>query len=224
TDTSPGWAWGSFILPHLEQNNLYGQFNFKLPAQNSPAIQTLLTGFLCPSDVVMPYGPFTLTDGSWNPICSVAPGSYAACCGGGVATTAATGNGCFYRNSSVRMADIKDGASTTIFVEERPFARVKATWAAAISGGYCNTGALNPKAVAGKLGQGAADLVLIHAGTINDQAGRDLDDASSMHPGGANFLFADGSIRFLHDATDQLTVRSMGTTFGGEAFAASLPQ
>src|SRR5438105_2640050 len=25
TDTAPGWGWGAFILPHLEQGNLFNQ-------------------------------------------------------------------------------------------------------------------------------------------------------------------------------------------------------
>lgn len=223
SDTSPGWAWGAFILPYLEQGNLQGNFNFNQPVRNSPAIATPVTAFICPSDV-MPQGAFAVTDGSWKPICSIAASSYAACCGGGVATTAATGNGCFYRNSTVRLTDIKDGTSATIFLQERAFAKVQGTWVGAVNGGYANTGALNPKAVAGKLGQKAADLVLIHAGTINDQTGRSLDDTSSMHPGGANFLFADGSVRFLTDSTDRTTVQAMGTIFGSEAYATSLRQ
>ncbi|HVX14941.1 MAG TPA: DUF1559 domain-containing protein [Pirellulales bacterium] len=223
-DTSPGWAWGAFILPYLEQSTLYGQYNFRVPVQNSPAIQTVVPVLTCPSDILSSPPAFAVTDNNWKPICTIAPGSYGACCGGGVATTAATGNGCFYRNSSVRLTDIKDGTSSTIFIEERPFARVQATWVGAVSGGYANTGVYNPKAVAGRLGQGAGDLVLIHAGTINDQTGRDLDDASSMHPSGANFLFADGSIHFFPDGTDQTTLQAMGTTFGSEAYATSLRQ
>jgi Protein of unknown function (DUF1559) len=39
-DTTPGWAWGAYILPYLEQTPLFNQFNFTLPVQNSTAIQT----------------------------------------------------------------------------------------------------------------------------------------------------------------------------------------
>src|SRR5580658_10456431 len=35
TDTSPGWAWGAYILPYLEQSNLYNEFNINLPVQDS---------------------------------------------------------------------------------------------------------------------------------------------------------------------------------------------
>ena len=41
TDTAPGWGWGAFILPYLEQGALHGQLNFSQPVQKSPAIQTM---------------------------------------------------------------------------------------------------------------------------------------------------------------------------------------
>jgi prepilin-type N-terminal cleavage/methylation domain-containing protein/prepilin-type processing-associated H-X9-DG protein len=222
TDTSPGWAWGAYTLPYIEQGNLKNQFNMTLPVQSSPAIQTVVKTYLCPSDIVQPTA-FAVTDSSWNTVCLVAPSSYAACCGGGVSTTAATGNGCFYRNSTVRLTDITDGTSNTIFIEERAFANVEGTWVGAISGGYCNQGLFNPHAVPGKLGQGAGDLVLIHASTNNSPTGRNLDDASSKHTGGSNFLLADGSVHFILNipsgSANVVTLEAMGTIAGGEVLS-----
>jgi prepilin-type N-terminal cleavage/methylation domain-containing protein/prepilin-type processing-associated H-X9-DG protein len=225
TDTSPGWAWGAYILPYLEQGNLYNQLNLSLPVQNVPAAQTVVQTFLCPSDIVTPV-PFAVTDANWNVVGMAPPASYAACCGGGVTTEAATGNGCFYRNSAVRLTDITDGTSNTIFLEERCFANVEGTWVGALSGGYCNQGQYNQDAVPGKLGQGASDLVLVHAGTNNSTSGRNLDDASSKHVGGSNFLLADGSVHFIRNiqsgTTDNVTLQAMGTTAGGEVLGSSL--
>ncbi|MFO0911161.1 MAG: DUF1559 domain-containing protein [Isosphaeraceae bacterium] len=42
----------------------------------------------------------------------------------------------------------------------------------------------------------------------------------SMHPGGANFLFGDGSVRFLKDTIDRRVYRSLGTRAGGEVISA----
>jgi prepilin-type N-terminal cleavage/methylation domain-containing protein/prepilin-type processing-associated H-X9-DG protein len=222
TDTAPGWAWGAFLLPYLEQDNLYNQFDLGRPVQNCPAARTLVKTFLCPGDLT-PADAFAVTDASWNTVGLAPPSSYAACCGGGVSTTAATGNGCFYRNSAVRLTDITDGTSNTIFLEERAFANVRGTWVGAVSGGYCNQGEYNPAAVPGKLGQGAGDLVLIHAGTNNNPTGRNLDDASSKHTGGSNFLFADGSVHFIRSAAggsaDAATLRALGTIAAGEVVA-----
>jgi prepilin-type processing-associated H-X9-DG protein len=225
TDTSPGWGWGTYILPHLEQNPLFSQFDLTQPVQNYPGIETTLPVYICPSDIVPP-GPFAVTNSSWATVCMAAPTSYAGCCGSNVSTTAATGNGILYRNSIVTINQITDGTSNTILVEERSFANVEGTWAGAISGGYCNQGAFNPHAVAGKLGQGAADLVLIHAGTINSTSGRNLDDCNSKHPGGANFLMADGTVHFFRSvqsgSTDQTTLNAMGTIAGDEPLPTDL--
>ena len=219
TDTSPGWGWGTYILPSLEQQNLFSQLNLSTPIQNVPASAAVVKTFLCPSDIVAP-SVFAVTDSGWNTVCLAGPSSYAACCGSGVSTTAATGNGAFYRNSAVRLIDITDGTSNTILIEERAFANVKGTWLGAISGGYCNQGQYNPYGVPGKLGQGAGDLVLVHAGTVNNPSGRNLDDSTSLHPGGANFLLADGSVHFIHSiasgSPNQIAFQALGTIAGGE--------
>ncbi|OWK43396.1 DUF1559 domain-containing protein [Fimbriiglobus ruber] len=218
-DTTPGWAWGAYILPYLEQSNLFAQYNLTQPVQSSTASQTLVKTFICSSDIT-PTTAFAVTNVSWATVCLVPPSSYAACCGGGVSTTAATGNGSFYRNSTVRLTDITDGTTNTIFLEERAFANVQSTWVGAINTGYCNQGQYNAAAVPGKIGQGAGDLVLIHAGTNNNTSGRNLDDASSKHTGGGNFLFGDGSVHFLQNAqsgsTTSATLQTMGTIAGGE--------
>jgi prepilin-type processing-associated H-X9-DG protein len=40
---------------------------------------------------------------------------------------------------------------------------------------------------------------------------------SSMHAGGANFVLADGSVRFINENISLTTFRALGTRAGGEA-------
>ena len=60
----------------------------------------------------------------------------------------------------------------------------------------------------------AATLVQAHCHLLNTDTDPDggLDDFSSRHPGGANFLFADGSVRFLKSILRDQGTRSDGTT------------
>ncbi|MEW4566721.1 DUF1559 domain-containing protein [Tautonia sp. JC769] len=44
--------------------------------------------------------------------------------------------------------------------------------------------------------------------------------AHSYHPGGANMLFGDGSVRFVKDTTNQVVIWSIGTRDGGEVISA----
>jgi prepilin-type N-terminal cleavage/methylation domain-containing protein/prepilin-type processing-associated H-X9-DG protein len=202
TDTEPGWGWGSFILPYLEQGNLYGELNLSNPVQKSSPINTLVTIYLCPSDIT-PGSAFTITDFFGNSICSAVPASYAACCGNDASeTTDEAGNGIFYRNSHTRIGDITDGTSNTILIGERAWSNANGTWSGAISGGVVVRGPDNPcqPVVAGAWFP-AATLVLAHAhlnnALLDPDGSAGMDDFGSRHPGGSNFVFADGSVHFL---------------------------
>jgi prepilin-type processing-associated H-X9-DG protein len=50
--------------------------------------------------------------------------------------------------------------------------------------------------------------------------GSSFVNASSYHPGGANFAFADGSVKFLKDSIDMVVYESLGTRAGSEVISA----
>src|SRR5579862_6324711 len=150
-DVGPGWGWASYLLPHLDQINVYNQINFNQPVGagvNAQISQRPLTIFQCPSD---PYQQaFPVYDSSFtNPIATVAHSNYLGCNGweecyfnaggngqGGGADGLSgglgqAGNGLFFRNSHNRFADVLDGLSNTIFVGERSGNHSPSTWTGA---------------------------------------------------------------------------------------------
>jgi prepilin-type N-terminal cleavage/methylation domain-containing protein/prepilin-type processing-associated H-X9-DG protein len=225
TDTTPGWAWSAFLLPYLEQGPLYNSMRFNLPvehAQNAAAVQTLVKVYLCPSDLT-PQSAFTVPDAFGKPVALAAPSSYAACIGGDESDAAGpTGLGVFYRNSRTRLTDITDGTSSTILVGERSWGNANGVWAGAINNGVMLRGKQNPCPGSGAAFYPAAALVVAHSHLNNALTDTDggLDDFSSRHTNGSNFLYADGSVHFLRSipgdtatgyTPDSLIFQALGT-------------
>ncbi|HEV3256411.1 MAG TPA: DUF1559 domain-containing protein [Gemmataceae bacterium] len=222
-DTTPGWGWGAFLLPFLEQSNLYGQIDLSQPLQKSTIIQTMIPLYLCPSDTP-PAAAFPITDWTLTTIAMAAPSSYAATVGSDASDVAdPTGNGVFYRNSRTRIADITDGTSNTVLIGDRAWSQTHGIWAGAPNGGMTRAGAQNPWPNATAP---AAALGLAHNNWLNIRTDADggLDDFSSNHPAGVNLLFADGSVHFMHTLTapgpEHDAFMGMGTRAGGEDVSA----
>ena len=249
-DLGPGWAWGSMILPQMDQQPLYNGINFSLSvafAANDTASTTVLNVYLCPSDsgpsVVPvfkdppdPAQPGTYTGSAI--VDTLARGNYVGMYGLGEicsqsgandspnnngAGPAGTHAGIFYRNSGTSIAAILDGTSNTIAVGERSHNLSYVTWTARSIGGWLGktspieggTDQFNPSP------EECWTQVLGPAGledgnrTVN-QAEAHVEDYWSRHPGGANFLFADGSVHFVKDGINPLVYRGLATRAGGE--------
>jgi prepilin-type N-terminal cleavage/methylation domain-containing protein/prepilin-type processing-associated H-X9-DG protein len=222
TDTTPGWGWGAFLLPYLEQGPLYNQLNFGQPLQNSPAIQTVVKLYLCPSDGPPPTA-FAVNGPTGSLVALAAPSSYAATCGPDASDVAdPTGLGVFYRNSRTRSTDITDGTSQTVMIGERAWADSQGIWAGAPAGAVLRPGPRNPWPT---VTAPAPTLVLAHNNWLNIKTDADggLDDFSSYHTGGANLLFADGSVHFLRsitaDGPERYAFWALGTRAGGDSVA-----
>ena len=222
-DTAPGWGWAAFLLPYLEQDNLYRQINFSQPVQNSAAAQVVLPMLLCSSDIV-PATSFSITGIASSPVATLAPCSYAATCGPDASDVAdPTGLGAFYRNSQTRLTDITDGTSNTVMIGDRAWSQALGVWAGAPAGAIMRAGVMNPWQTATAP---ASCLVLAHNNWINirNDADGGLDDFSSNHTGGVNLLFADGSVHFLTSITSPGQIhddfQALGTRAGGEVIQA----
>jgi prepilin-type N-terminal cleavage/methylation domain-containing protein/prepilin-type processing-associated H-X9-DG protein len=220
SDSSPGWGWEAFLLPYIEQDNVYRQINLYQPLQAQPGVVgTMIKTYLCPSDL-SPDAPFAVTDAGGALVTYAAPSSYAATVGwDGNDVADPDGEGVFYRNSHTRIADITDGTSHTTLAGDRAWSQTHGIWAGAPSGALARAGAANPWTNATAP---APALVLVHNNYINIRTDADggLDDFSSNHTGGVNLVFADGSVRFLRsiqgNGVERRDFWAMGTRAGGE--------
>jgi prepilin-type processing-associated H-X9-DG protein len=112
-----------------------------------------------------------------------------------------------------------DGTTHTTLAGDRAWTQTEGIWAGAPSGVVTRAGAANPWHNATAK---APALVLVHNNWINIRTDADggLDDFSSNHTGGANILFADGSVRFIRsitaDGPEHRDFMAMGTCAGGE--------
>src|SRR5262249_28751872 len=128
----------------------------------------------------------------------------------------------FFRNSGIGMRDVRDGASTTLMACERSRNLADATWVGAIPAGQvCTKPTFKPTPECDP----SNAMVLGHTGPSpsgqwigtanNKRAG--ADDFWSLHPGGCNFLFCDGSVRFIKESVNPQIFSYLSTRAGGEA-------
>ena len=217
--TAPGWGWATQLLPYVEQDPLGRQINTSssiADAINGDVGMTPLKLFDCPSD--MGTGIFSVLDAGGNPIVDAATNSYAACYGAGgeISDAPGSGNGLFFRNSRIRIADVLDGASNTLAVGERGAFFTKTAWAGAASGGTARVTQGAPTTSTAV--EGAPVQTLAHTGshTIN-AADADPDDFFTPHVNVCNFVFADGSVRPLQAKIELRLLQALSTRAGGEA-------
>ena len=229
-DGGPGWAWAAMLLPDVEQNALKQEFNFRAPINSaaSDQVRTIsLAMFVCPSDdefeptIDIP----SLADNSI--ICTMAASSYVA----NIGTVRPTCricrdafDGMFGRNRAVSFAEICDGTSNTMAIGERAF-----KWSSPALWGVLPGSELVDRLIAGRLAGGPGYVLGttfkdgFNLEEIVDDPREDhslAESFGSMHPGGANFAFCDGGVRFIKDTIDPAAMNALstrcGTPYGGE--------
>ncbi|HEY3966546.1 MAG TPA: DUF1559 domain-containing protein [Planctomycetaceae bacterium] len=248
-DLGTGWGWTTFLLPYMDQTNIYNQINFNVSAGfgvNAQLSTTAIPALQCPSDGLQ--DPFAVYDSSFGtPITTVAHSNYVGCNGwvecfngaggnpqpglgddGLPGTYGRTGVGIFYRNSKNTPANVIDGLSNTIFAGERSSNHSPSTWTGAITGGRCPAWmAVVPNQPYGAPPSPAYDnadfgeaFVFAHTNATHlpnaDFPIFDPDTFYSFHSSGCNFLFGDGSVRFITSFVNGKTYQSLGTIAGGE--------
>jgi prepilin-type N-terminal cleavage/methylation domain-containing protein len=214
----PGWGWAAYLLPFIEQDNLYKQIDFSLPVESPSCLglrTTTLSVFTCPSDRFT--GVFTVTTVTLKDLAPAATNSYAASFGSNrqITNKPDQGNGVLFRNSNVRIADVTDGTSTTLAIGERPALFARAPWAGAMSGGACWTTPGAP--VLRSESEPAMVFPMAQAGAhplLSDHS--EPYDFFSPHLNLVQFVFADGSVRPLYSTVSQTVFEALASRNGGE--------
>ena len=202
------FGWAARILPFIERGTTYNQFNFHFSVydpRNETAQQISIQSFMCPSNP---------SSGATN---------YAGCHNDVESPIDVDDHGVFFLNSRIGYDDITDGPAFTILIGETTGPMSFGSWAVGTSATLRNTGwgvnnkadpfsAIKPPPGYGRVGarrmfDASVLMSLIESGELDDEI---VGGFASYHPGGANFLFGDGTVRLLKNRIADDVLRSLG--------------
>jgi prepilin-type N-terminal cleavage/methylation domain-containing protein/prepilin-type processing-associated H-X9-DG protein len=249
-DARTGLSWHVLVLPYIEQDNLYRQFDQTNPSfvhtivgRNDPHGLVKIPTYQCPSSPlkVQAFGPPNNTNGPSDLIPpntgqpAAIPHYYGV--NGPRGTNPATGqpyptgtathegvraatSGMFQRDGDLTFGSVTDGLSNTLMVVEMSwvspqFGTRYRSW---VRGGeeYAGVQAGRPAFVVSCRNVTNAINAIFTANLIvpyNDVP------FGSMHPGGMNAGFGDGSVRFLRQTLSITTYRALASRDGGEVLS-----
>ncbi len=197
-------GWGTFILPFMDQAPLYQKISTRLfgatlngaggawysdtgtGSMNDTLSLTVLPTYNCPSD---PMNGINTDMGNYG------KSNYLTCSATAFTGLDATYKGSFFTNSAIRIRDLTDGTSNTILAGERT---TKDPGQGSIWAGT-------------RSGNNGSDIITV----TNPNAsflinGTDATAFSSVHIGGAHFLYGDGRVRFLSENISSVTYQQLG--------------
>jgi prepilin-type N-terminal cleavage/methylation domain-containing protein/prepilin-type processing-associated H-X9-DG protein len=213
-------GWAVFILPYIEQRSLYNAYYWDraVTAQpNQDVVARPLKNFWCPTapeqDRYDFIGGLFPSYGGKGACGDYAPTLYVDS-----ALAAEDNRGVLVPNGMTRLTDITDGTSSTILLAEdagrpRLWQAGRAGPDQAVAGGPW-AGFDNGITLKGSQRDGASRPGPCGLNCSNDH------EVYSFHPGGANAVFADGSVRFLKADINIRTLAALVTRAGGEVVSA----
>ncbi len=239
----------TLLLPYIEQGNLYAQYNFNLPACNScwdvvsgdaspyplsapylanypngvtgttnaTVVATPIPTYTCPSDAFPAtvdsnnnpvYGPYASTGARSNYLFSTADcDDYS-----GPYNVNSTSAGMFGINGAASFPTVHDGLSNTLMVGESRQVGISTSYGPRWGSGTHTS-------VTGLVYSGDAWTAINYPYSPPSP----LQYAwvfGSWHPGGANFVFGDGSVHFLPNSLPVATLYALATANGSEVVSA----
>ncbi|MCU0879251.1 MAG: DUF1559 domain-containing protein [Pirellulaceae bacterium] len=228
-----GQGWSAMILPQIEQGNLYDTLQWaeanNWSIDNSPnerACGTLIKLYRCPSAAIPEHvdnqGIALRVPACYRGVASSTadsddPGTSAS----GRHLELNSLEGLFFGDSKIRMADILDGTSNTAAIGE-------SKWETFTQDGnqmdfwYIGSPQIDPW----PSGTEYSEFVGSTGVPYNARSQAALSgyikelSFSSFHPGGAMWVYADGSVKFLSYTMNAAVYQAIGSRDGGEAIPA----
>jgi prepilin-type processing-associated H-X9-DG protein len=222
-------CWFQEIWPFVEEQALYDRYMADTQLWVMDVIPEVrdaqLKSFMCPSDGSQPAkgGSGGLRSGADG-----FQGSYVVCTGPGVMRYGIVDlGGIFFRLSAIKFSDVVDGTSNTLLISEAIARGSRNTnsgwgcaggyWGGAPHGGYGFTTLEPPNSpVPDRVYQCKAtdwpEAPCVSTAGTDDHR----NFARSYHPGGANFVLADASVRFIPDSVNLEVYQALSTRRGRE--------
>jgi prepilin-type N-terminal cleavage/methylation domain-containing protein/prepilin-type processing-associated H-X9-DG protein len=218
------WSGVTGLFLKMEQTNLWNEMNFNLNTQmpdNATSIRRTITGFVCPSN----RRPTAIQTSTGSAVTSsLGPSDYRGNMAAGMllptSENGCTGNpaldalnvnclvynnGVTYQNSTVGMADITDGTSTT-----------------AIYGECVDPNGVWSQAPNSCIRTNVDRTINKPIVVVNQQTGATTTYWwywASKHPGMVNFGFCDGSVRTVTAQINKVVLNKIMTRNGGETIS-----
>ncbi len=218
-----GWGWAAFILPYIEQQNVYDQIDFlsnsyydsainKSGTSNKAVCTSSIAVYFCPSDpqggeLVQISGSDGPNDGARQSNMAGVADSSDMTCDGLWPKQFQLADGIMAERRPCRISDIRDGTSNTLMLGEvtggGPGSRQGypwISWTITDTGNGINSALSTP-------GGGTWPSGGVYAGMR-------VPGFSSYHSGGCNFLLADGSVSFISQNISSDVLRALTTRAG----------
>jgi prepilin-type N-terminal cleavage/methylation domain-containing protein/prepilin-type processing-associated H-X9-DG protein len=236
SDQTKPVGWGIFLLPYIEQDNLYKQYNFAAPffysnpaagINNQAVANTPIKQYLCPA-APNRMGPYSYTftfpgfpSFSWQAY----PADYTPLAGVNSSLISYLGlstsgiDGALQRDVPTPILMLQDGTSNTILLAEiagknKLYRAGKDTFQT-LSGFYGGEGGWADATSAGSSLYGSSSDGTVTPGSCGINCSNDYG-LYAFHTSGANVLLADGSVRFLSASMDIRVLCGLVTRSGGE--------